>query len=368
MNLLLISNIAPHYRAPIYKLIDKEFNCDFVFGDKVDNIKKMDYTQLNHQVTEVHNVFLKHCYYQKGVPSFINKDYDTYLIIGDVRCISTWLFLFSSIFYPRKRIYFWSHGSTGKENWVKRVINRVFFSFCDGAFLYNETGRDLMIKQGYPQKKLVTIYNSLDYDIQLTIRNELEPSSLYQEHFGNERKNIIFIGRLTKVKKFDILLDAISHLKRQNVFLNLIFVGDGTERSYMESRVNELGLREQVWFYGACYDEKTNADLIYNADLCVSPGNIGLTAMHVLMFGCPAITNDDFKHQMPEFEAIKPHITGAFFHADDSVSLSEVIKKWLDEHDEEREKIRNACYKEIDEKWNPHNQIAIFKQVLEEQE
>ena len=56
---------------------------------------------------------------------------------------------------------------------------------------------------------------------------------------------------------------------------------------------------------GECYSEETNAKLIYNADLCVAPGNIGLTAIHVMMFGCPAITHNDFKWQMPEFEAIK---------------------------------------------------------------
>lgn len=56
----------------------------------------------------------------------------------------------------------------------------------------------------------------------------------------------------------------------------------------------------------------TNAEFIYNADLCVSPGNVGLTAMHSLVFGCPVITHNCFEWQMPEFEAIQPGITGDF--------------------------------------------------------
>lgn len=55
-----------------------------------------------------------------------------------------------------------------------------------------------------------------------------------------------------------------------------------------------------------------NAELIYNADLCVAPGNIGLTAMHAMMFGCPCISHNDFSWQMPEFEAIVPYKTGNF--------------------------------------------------------
>lgn len=39
---------------------------------------------------------------------------------------------------------------------------------------------------------------------------------------------------------------------------------------------------KNVWFYGSCYDEQTNAELIYNADMCVAPGNVGLTAIHAM--------------------------------------------------------------------------------------
>ena len=187
---------------------------------------------------------------------------------------------------------------------------------------------------------------------------------MYQEHFGNENRNVVFIGRLTSVKRFDLLIDAVALLKRRGEQVNVTFVGDGAERQNMEKRVDELGIREQVWFYGACYDERKNAELIYNADVCVSPGNIGLTAMHVLMFGCPAITNDDFDHQMPEFEAIQEGRSGAFFRAGDSASLADVMSRWFATHSEDREDVRKACYDVIDSKWNPHNQIRILKEVL----
>jgi glycosyltransferase involved in cell wall biosynthesis len=196
------------------------------------------------------------------------------------------------------------------------------------------------------------------------LRESLKPSSLYQSHFGNNNKNIVFIGRLTKVKRFDLLIDAISKLNKRGEFVNVTFVGDGVERQNMERRVNELGIQNQVWFYGACYDEGINAELIYNADLCVSPGNIGLTAMHVMMFGCPAITNDDFNHQMPEFEAILEGESGTFFKAGDSSSLSDCISQWFRIHNNDRESVRQSCYKVINSKWNPHNQISILKKIL----
>ncbi|MBO4402090.1 MAG: glycosyltransferase family 4 protein [Bacteroidales bacterium] len=365
MKLLLIYRFAPHYRSAIFQLMDRVLGCDFVFGEKSSNIRTMDYATLTHKVSIVRNVFFGHCYVQKGVSGLIRADYDTYLVLGDIRCLSIWLFLFRSLFHPRKRVYLWGHGWLGKEGVVKRMLGRLFYGMCDGVFIYNERSRQLMIKGGIPERKLTTIYNSLDYDAQLAIRESLLSSDIYRNHFGNGNPTIVFIGRLTAVKRLDMLLDAVSVLSEKGAYCNIVFVGDGVMRLELEEKVRQKGMERQVWFYGACYDEKTNAELIYNADLCVSPGNIGLTAMHVLMFGCPAVTNDDFNHQMPEFEAIKEGQTGTFFKDGDVQSLADSIAGWFARHAEEREAVRQACYKEIDEKWNPHHQIRILKSVLE---
>ena len=114
-----------------------------------------------------------------------------------------------------------------------------------------------------------------------------------------------------------------------------------------------------------CYDENINAELVYNADLCVSPGNIGLTAIHVLMFGCPAISNDDFSHQMPEFEAIQEGKTGTFFEMDNINDLSAKIDAWFMTNGNKRDEIRLNCFKEIDEQWNPYFQIEVLKKQLQ---
>lgn len=370
MKTLGIFNIASHYRAPIFIQMDRELGCDFVVGDRVggkfSDIKKMDYGLLTHQVTEVHNVNRKHYYYQQGVQKYLRKPYDTYIMLGETRCLSTWLFLIRSLFYPKKKIYLWSHGELGKTGKGGRFLKRLLYGFCDGAFIYNERSVKLMAEMGIPFQKLHIIYNSLNYDAQLPIRNSLQPLRLYQSHFGNDNKNIVFIGRLVTAKRFDLLLDAVLILKKRGVFVNVTFIGDGVERQNMERMAEDYGIKEQVWFYGACYDERINAELLYNSDLCVSPGHIGLTAMHTMMFGCPAITHDNYDRQTPEFEAIREGETGSFFHENDSTSLADCISRWLVEHADvdSRNRVRQACYAEIDTKWNPHNQIRIFKEVL----
>ena len=220
-----------------------------------------------------------------------------------------------------------------------------------------------MIKEGFRPEKLYTIHNSLDYERQLELRRQMKPTDVFKSHFHNDNRTIIVIGRLNARKKLEMLLDAVRNLNKCNHFYNVVFVGDGGERHKLEDLSVEYGIVEQVWFYGACYDEVINAELIYNADVCVMPGDIGLTAIHCLSFGTPCITHDDYPHQGPEFEAIQEGETGGFFQSGDVSSLENTLMRWFNEH-EDRNKIRYACYSEIDAQWTPQFQVDVLKKYL----
>ena len=92
--------------------------------------------------------------------------------------------------------------------------------------------------------------------------------------------------------------------------------------------------------------------------------DVGLTAIHSLMFGTPVITHDDFAYQMPEFEAIQKDVTGDFFSHGHVESLVNTVSNWLDKKTAKREEVRMACFKEIDEQWNPQFQMKVIKSVL----
>lgn len=364
MRLCVIYNFAPHYRQGIFKRMDDAFECDWYFGKSNQDIRKMDYLILRGTVTEVETMRIGGLTFQKRILGLLNR-YDRFLMLGDSRSISTWLFLLFARCMPRKKVYLWSHGFYGKESASERMCKKFIFKLADGIFLYNGYARNLMIGEGLDAKKLFVIHNSLDYDKQIEIRRQLRSSDVYVRHFGNTVPNIIFIGRLTKVKKLDMLLDAAAIMKTRNVPINVTFIGDGSQREQLESKVRDLGLEDSVWFYGACYDELKNAELIYNADLCVAPGNVGLTAMHTMVFGTPVITHNDFKWQMPEFEAITSGRTGDFFKADDVGDLAQTIEKWIYSTGTSRDRVRKACCEEIDCRWNPKVQIEVLKKNMD---
>lgn len=358
--LCLIFNIAPHYRKGIFKLIEKTYNCFWYFGTNNTDIQELDLS-LFHNVKKVATrELLGNWYWQKGIFGLASK-YDHFFVLGDVYCLSTWVLSLWLYFCNGKNIYYWSHGWYGRESRLKRLVKKLFFRLADGIFLYGNYAKNLMIKEGFPEDKLYVVHNSLDYKQQLQLRKIITVTNIYNNHFNNENKTIIFVGRLTKVKKLDLLIGAIATLGTQNEKYNLVLVGDGEARSELENYANKKNVN--VWFYGACYDENKNAELIYNADLCVSPGNVGLTAIYSMMFGTPVVTHSSFERQMPEFEVIEENVTGSFFIKDDARSLALTISRWFSEH-LDRDAVRQNCYHKIDDSWNPSFQIEVIKSNL----
>lgn len=342
----------------------KELKCDFYLGDKLPgDIKAMDYNSLKGFKKSLKNISLGGNYFwQSGSVVIVFKPYKHIIIDGEPYNVSNWFILLLAKALGKKT-YTWTHAWYGRETNLKKFIKKIFFGLAHHILLYGDYAKELMIKEGFPASKLTCIYNSLDYDNQLKIRKALEPTKLYTDHFNNDNPNLMFVGRLTCEKRFDLLLNALKKLKNQSLNFNLTLIGDGKEKEELIKLTTTLGLEKQIWFYGACYDDKILSGLIFNADLCVSPGNIGLTAMHSMVFGTPVITHNNFPYQGPEFEAIEDNVTGTFFEHENYDSLAESIKKWFS-LELDRDLIRKNCYEVIDKRYNPHYQMEILKKVL----
>lgn len=361
--LCIIYNSAPHYREGIFRLIENEFKCTWFFGPDYGNIKRMD-TSFMDECHFLEEKRFKGWYWQLGVQNLLSK-FETFLVFGQIRCFSNWILLIRKILFNRnKKIYLWCHGWYGKESFLERIIKKTYYSMADGVFVYSNYAKRLMVSNGINENKIYVIHNSLNYNYQLFLRGKLKSTNVYTNHFGNKAYNLVFIGRLTEVKRLDLLIHAIKRLQDEGLNCNLTLIGDGNVRNSLESLVEELNLNNNVWFYGASHDELINSELLYNADLCVAPGNVGLTAIHAMAFGCPVATHNDFKNQMPEFEAVTEGKTGCYFAYQDVESICSTISKWFKNKNGSREEVRKDCYDEIDKYWTPKFQIEVIKNNL----
>lgn len=63
-------------------------------------------------------------------------------------------------------------------------------------------------------------------------------------------ERIVFLGRLRREKRVDVLLQAFAAVARERSAATLLLVGDGPERAALEAQAARLGLAERVRFLG----------------------------------------------------------------------------------------------------------------------
>lgn len=352
------TNIFPKYRDSIWQLLlnEKKYDFHIFYSEKrMSNIKSSSQRNIKLHIIK-NNFFLNRLFWQKGVINKIIKDLpDLVIFLGEMTILTNWICAIICKFLNIE-VWFWGHGIYGKENKLKLFFRKLFLRLPKRNLLYGHYAKKLLIKKGFDETKITVVYNSLDFLNQDKFFKLLEKKNKGSKK-SNERK-IIFIGRLTKKKKIDQLIKAIKILDKKKYIIELNIIGNGSIYYKLDKLVKDLSLK-RVNFLGEIYDERKISRLIYDSDLCVSPGNIGLSAIHSITYGTPVITHDDFKYQMPEFEIIKSGVNGFFFKKDSIEDLAEKINLCFSKNFDKK-----AVRKEIITKYNPQIQKSIFDKLI----
>lgn len=127
------------------------------------------------------------------------------------------------------------------------------------------------------------------------------PMGIHLQEYRDVIKNsdtqpleIISVGRLIPLKRYDILLHALASLRREGIQVRLTLVGDGQLNRYLRNLCARLNLEDIVVF-------KTHiphADLVLyykNFDIYIQPSAVevvGLSALEALAAGCALIVSD----------------------------------------------------------------------------
>ena len=67
---------------------------------------------------------------------------------------------------------------------------------------------------------------------------------------SSEPFTVVFVGRLSKAKNVDVIIEAVSQLVRQGIDARCHIIGQGAELEFLQRLVNQRGLQDQVHFAG----------------------------------------------------------------------------------------------------------------------
>lgn len=166
--------------------------------------------------------------------------------------------IFSSLTFTSEYKIVSIHSTKSKEFINNTFLNRLSklsykssYYFLDKVVCISKTIKEDLIQNcgfAFPDK-LTVIYNP--HNIAEIEKMSLIPLENEDEKKIFDKKTIIYIGRLTTVKSPWHILKAFSLMENDND-VNLVFVGDGTSDvlKYMERLVDQLGLRQKVFFLG----------------------------------------------------------------------------------------------------------------------
>lgn len=248
----------------------------------------------------------------------------------------TWIYI---LLFPKRQWVLWGQGRWSTQNVVFRVLRSAIFRRSKGFIVYTESGRQNLIELGYPADQISIANNTL-----MVANSE---ATLGTDYF-------LYVGRLQERKEIDLAIRCLQETDHR-----LRVVGDGALKSYLVTVALDSGVADRVEFYPETFEESALKDHFSGALAYISPGHVGLGAVHAFAYGVPVITISTRFHA-PEFEYCTNE--NSYLCADEK-ELDLVIKGFDGLSTSHLSK-RRAAFAFYSNELAPEKMISCFKQHL----
>lgn len=134
--------------------------------------------------------------------------------------------------------------------------------------------------------------DKMDYIYNFCNGEEFEEKAKEENVILSDKLNIVSVARLSKEKGFDRVLNAINKLKNDGYKFVYHIVGDGLEKEFIETYIQENNLQDYVKMWGY----KSNPyPYIKAADLMLCGSyreSFGISLVEAMLLGTPVITTE----------------------------------------------------------------------------
>src|SRR3989441_9606042 len=165
---------------------------------------------------------------------------------------------------------------------------------------------------------------------------------------SEDRKIILYVGRIVREKGIFTLLDALEKLRKQGKDVSLVFVGEGPLKEDLAKEVLWRRLSDRVKLVGFV-DEQRLVSLYNSSDAFVLPSHyepFGMVVLEAMASRIPVVVSDVGGLS----EIVEDGITGVKVPASDPRALAEGILRVLD-NPELAEQMTEKAYRVVQERY-----------------
>ena len=243
-----------------------------------------------------------------------------------------------------------------KLNFLRKFVWKYTSSKVYRIFCPTEKTRELLIEKNiFDEKKIFVLCDPIIY---LKKFREYKKDNELNDTF--RANNIILVGRLTKQKNFDLIIDAYktnNYLRSHKIFI----FGDGENKMYLKKKIEQNKLQNKIFimkYENNIYKYMIQSKLFILTSLWEDPGFVliesGMCNLNIISSNCPS---------GPEEIITKEESGGYLFVNNNLNDLNKKINEFFSEHEFQLDKKKIFLKKRL-KKFTIFNHTNSLKKYL----
>lgn len=238
----------------------------------------------------------------------------------------------------------------GKKLKKANMVTSVSYGMGEEFKLYGYNGEFKVIKNGATFTRFAN--------------EQIKDLALKQYSLSETENILLFVGRMTKVKNIQFIINSLEILNNKNIDFKMIFVGNGDDLDYFKKQCEQKGIKNKVNFTGSITDKKMLSSLYLNSTIYLFPSifdNDSLTIIEASLYSLPTIAIQ----KTDSSERITDNRNGYLIQNDPSDMANKI--EYIFNHKTENKIIGENASKEIPKTWEQatNEYLAIYNEQIE---
>lgn len=145
-----------------------------------------------------------------------------------------------------------------KDNVYKQLVFTTLNTFALKKFKYyiaiSDTFKDMLVQRGFKEKSIFTVYNGIEMDQEIKFTSKEEFLNRYKIDYKGQTI-VGIIARLDQVKDHETFIKAAAIVLEKRKDIIFLIAGDGNDEKRLTSLVEDLGLKDYIYFLGFVKDQ-----------------------------------------------------------------------------------------------------------------